>query len=98
MSDSVIDLSDLEKRMDGAISALKVDLSGLRTGRASANLLEPVMVVAYGQKMPLNQVGTVNVPEPRLITVQIWDKSMVCLLYTSPSPRDGLLSRMPSSA
>ena len=77
MSDSVINISELQKRMDGAISVLKSDLAGLRTGRASANLLDPVVVEAYGQKMPLNQVGTVNVPEPRMIAVQIWDKGMV---------------------
>lgn len=72
-----IDISALKKRMDGTISALKHDLAGLRTGRASAALLDPVMVEAYGQKTPINQVGNVNAPEPRLITVQIWDKTMV---------------------
>lgn len=72
-----IDISALKKRMDGTISALKHDLAGLRTGRASAALLDPVMVDAYGQKTPINQVGNVNAPEPRLITVQIWDKTMV---------------------
>ena len=72
-----IDISALQKRMVGTISALKHDLSGLRTGRASAALLDPVMVDAYGQKTPLNQVSNINAPEPRLITVQIWDKSMV---------------------
>jgi len=71
------DLNDIKKRMDGAISALTKDLGGLRTGRASASILDPVMVDAYGQKMPLNQVANVNAPEPKLITVQIWDKSMV---------------------
>lgn len=72
-----IDISALQKRMEGTLSALKHDLSGLRTGRASAALLDPVMVDAYGQKTPLNQVSNINAPEPRLITVQIWDKSMV---------------------
>lgn len=76
MSD-VIDLADLNRRMDGALSSLKSDLAGLRTGRANANILDPIMVEAYGQSMPMNQVGTVTVPEPRMIAVQIWDKSMV---------------------
>jgi ribosome recycling factor len=63
--------------MDGSLEALRKEFGGLRTGRASANLLEPVRVSAYGQEMPLNQVGTVNVPEPRMITVQVWDRGMV---------------------
>lgn len=71
------DISDLKKRMDGALQALKREFAGLRTGRASTALLEPIMVEAYGQQMPLNQVGTVSVPEPRMLTVQIWDKGMV---------------------
>lgn len=71
------DISDLKKRMDGALQALKREFAGLRTGRASTALLEPIMVEAYGQQMPLNQVGTVSVPEPRMLTVQIWDKTMV---------------------
>jgi ribosome recycling factor len=70
------DLDDLKRRMDGAISALDKEFQGLRTGRASVNLLEPIMVDAYGSKMPINQVGTVGVPEPRMLTVQVWDKSM----------------------
>lgn len=77
MSDGQVDLNELKRRMDGAAASLKSDLAGLRTGRASANTLEPVMVEAYGQQMPLNQVGTISVPEPRMIAVQIWDKSMV---------------------
>ena len=72
-----IDLKDIEKRMDGSIASFHKDLAGLRTGRASAALLEPVMVDAYGQKMPINQVANVSAPEPKLISVQIWDKSMV---------------------
>ena len=72
-----IDLKDVEKRMDGSVASFSKDLGGLRTGRASATLLDPVMVDAYGQKMPLNQVSNINAPEPKLITVQIWDKSMV---------------------
>jgi ribosome recycling factor len=71
------DLSDVKRRMTGALETLRKELGGLRTGRASANLLDPVMVEAYGQKMPLTQVGTVSVPEPRLITVQVWDKGQV---------------------
>jgi ribosome recycling factor len=77
MAQGTFDLKDLEKRMRTAIEALKRELSGLRTGRASANLLDPVMVNVYGQKMPINQVGTVSVPEPRMITVQVWDKAAV---------------------
>ena len=72
-----IDLGDIKKRMEGAVSSFSKDLGGLRTGRASASLLEPVVVEAYGQKMPINQVANVGAPEPKLITVQIWDKSMV---------------------
>lgn len=63
--------------MDGALEALRREFAGLRTGRASASLLEPVMVNAYGTKMPLSQVGTVGVPEPRMLTVQVWDKALV---------------------
>lgn len=77
MSDGPIDLADLNKRMEGALTALKGDLAGLRTGRASANILDPIMVEAYGQKMPMNQVGTVTIPEPRMISIQVWDKGMV---------------------
>jgi len=78
MSDEIeIDTDDLQRRMDGAMSALKTEFASLRTGRASASMLEPVMVEAYGQKTPINQVGTVNVPEPRMVTVNVWDKSMV---------------------
>jgi ribosome recycling factor len=71
------DKADLERRMDGAIDNLKKEFSGLRTGRASVNLLDPVVVDAYGSKMPLNQVGTVSAPEPRLLSVQVWDAGMV---------------------
>lgn len=71
------DLEDLKRRMHGAVNALKSELSGLRTGRASANLLDPVHVDAYGSSMPLNQVATVTVPEPRLVAVNVWDKSLV---------------------
>jgi ribosome recycling factor len=71
------DLDDVKRRMDGALESLKRDFAGLRTGRASAGLLEPITVEAYGSAMPLSQVGTIGVPEPRLLTVQVWDKSMV---------------------
>jgi ribosome recycling factor len=71
------EISDVNRRMDGAIEALRKELAGLRTGRASASLLEPITVDAYGNHMPLNQVGTIGVPEPRMITVQVWDRSMV---------------------
>ncbi len=71
------DLGDIKRRMQGSVAALKHELGGLRTGRASASMLEPVQVDAYGSHMPLNQLATVSVPEPRLISVQVWDKSMV---------------------
>lgn len=71
------DIVDLQRRMQSSIQSLKHEFSGLRTGRASAGLLDPVQVVAYGQAMPLNQVATVSVPEPRLLAVQVWDKGMV---------------------
>jgi len=75
MSD--VDINDLRKRMDGAISSLKGDFSGLRTGRATASLVEPLEVDAYGSKMPMAQVGTISVPEPRMITINVWDKGLV---------------------
>ncbi len=77
MSDIDIDLKSLERRMDGAMGALKTEFASLRTGRASASILDPVMVDAYGSSMPLNQCGTVNVPEPRMITVTVWDKGLL---------------------
>lgn len=77
MSDIEIDLDNLDRRMDGAMAALRTEFASLRTGRASASMLEPIMVDAYGAKTPINQVGTVNVPEPRMVTVNIWDKSLV---------------------
>lgn len=77
MADDIeIDLDDLERRMDGALAALRQEFLTLRTGRASATMLEPVMVDAYGALTPINQVGTVNVPEPRMITINVWDKSL----------------------
>jgi ribosome recycling factor len=69
--------ADLQRRMQGAIDAMKHDLGGLRTGRASTSLLEPVNVEVYGANMPLNQVATISVPEPRMLTVQVWDRSNV---------------------
>src|SRR5947207_13859968 len=69
-------LKDLTRRMDGALEALRKELSGLRTGRASVSLLEPVKVEAYGNAVPLNQVATISVPEARLITVQVWDRGV----------------------
>jgi ribosome recycling factor len=71
------DKEDLNRRMNGAIATLKQELGGLRTGRASTSLLDPVTVEAYGSAMPLSQVGTVGAPEPRLLTVQVWDKGLV---------------------
>jgi ribosome recycling factor len=72
-----LDMAALRKRMDGALEALRKELQGLRTGRASTNLLEPITVEAYGAEMPLNQVATVTVPEPRMLNVQVWDRGMV---------------------
>lgn len=78
MADDIgIDLDDLERRMEGAMNALRVEYASLRTGRASATMLEPIMVDAYGQNTPIVQLGTVNVPEPRMVTINIWDKAMV---------------------
>ena len=71
------DIDDLQRRMNGAIEVLRQEFSGLRTGRASASLVEPIMVLAYETEMPMNQVATINVPEPRMISVQVWDKSQV---------------------
>jgi ribosome recycling factor len=77
MASAMHDLNELKRRMQGAIQLLKQELGGLRTGRASASLLEPIHVEAYGSQMLLNQVATISVPEPRLLSVQVWDKSMV---------------------
>lgn len=71
------DKADLERRMKGAVEALRHDLGGLRTGRANTALLDPVTVEVYGSQMPLNQVATVSAPEPRLLSVQVWDKSNI---------------------
>jgi ribosome recycling factor len=98
-----LDIGDVERRMRGALQSLKQEFAGLRTGRASAALLDPIVVEAYGQQMPLNQVGTVGVPEPRMITVQVWDRGMVAAvekairtsgLGLNPAV-DGTLIRLP---
>ncbi|MEO1640427.1 MAG: ribosome recycling factor [Pseudomonadota bacterium] len=78
MSDDFeVDTDDLTRRMEGAIANLRTELASLRTGRASGSMLEPVMVEAYGAMTPINQVGTVNVPEPRMVTINVWDKGLV---------------------
>ncbi|MFN3145344.1 MAG: ribosome recycling factor [Paracoccaceae bacterium] len=79
MSDDIedIDLDDLKRRMDGAMAALRTEFASLRTGRASASMLDPIMVDAYGANTPINQVGTVNVPEPRMVTINVWDKQLI---------------------
>jgi len=96
-------IEEFSKRMDGALEALRKEFAGLRTGRASSGMLDPVQVEAYGNVMPLNQVGTVSVPEPRLLTVTVWDKGMVKAvekaireagLGLNPQP-DGTLIRVP---
>ncbi len=97
---------DITRRMDGAVTVLHQEFSGLRTGRASSGLLEPLMVSAYGSDMPLNQVATISVPEPRLLTLQVWDKGMIKAvekaimesgLGLNPSS-DGQLVRVPIPA
>ncbi|MFT6425794.1 MAG: ribosome recycling factor [Celeribacter sp.] len=75
--DFMLDTDDLSKRMDGAIANLRTELASLRTGRGSGSMLEPIMVDAYGSMTPINQVGTVNVPEPRMVTINVWDKGLV---------------------
>ncbi|MBV1864147.1 MAG: ribosome recycling factor [Rhodobacteraceae bacterium] len=77
MSEIEIDTDDLQRRMEGSMASLKSDFASLRTGRASASILDTIMVDAYGSQMPLNQCGTVNVPEPRMITVTVWDKELL---------------------
>ncbi len=98
-----INQAELKKRMDGALAAFQKDLSGLRTGRASPNLVEGVMVEVYGSMMPLNQVATVSIPEARMISLQVWDKSNISAvekairiadLGLNPSS-DGTLVRIP---
>jgi ribosome recycling factor len=78
MSDDLeIDLDAIQRRMDGAMNALKMEFASLRTGRASAQILDPIQVDAYGQMTPINQLGTVNVPEPRMVVINVWDKGMI---------------------
>lgn len=78
MSDEIeIDTDDLERRMKGAMESLRHEFASLRTGRASASMVEPIMVDAYGSLTPINQIGTVNVPEPRMVTINVWDKALV---------------------
>lgn len=76
MAQTTFDLADLKRRMAGAVQSFKSDLASLRTGRASANILDPITVEAYGARTPLSQLATVSVPEPRLLSVQVWDRSM----------------------
>ncbi len=75
--DFELDTDDLQRRMEGAIASLRIEFASLRTGRASGSMLEPVQVEAYGQMTPINQLGTVNVPEPRMVTINVWDRGMV---------------------
>ena len=75
-----IDTDDLKRRMDGALSAMKTEFASLRTGRASSSMLDPIILEVYGQRTPLNQLGTINVPEPRMVTVNVWDKTNVPLI------------------
>ena len=97
---------DVARRMEGAVTVLHQEFSGLRTGRASSGLLEPLMVSAYGSELPMNQVATISVPEPRLLTLQVWDKGMIKAvekaimesnLGLNPSS-DGQLVRVPIPA
>jgi len=89
------DINEIKRRMDGALEALRREFAGLRTGRASTHLLDSVVVKAYGSEMPLAQVGTVNVPEPRMITVQVWDRGLVSAV--EKAIRDGGLGLNPAS-
>src|SRR5215204_5764267 len=93
MAQQTFDLDDVRRRMQGAINALKHDLGSLRTGRASPNLLDPLQIEAYGQSMPIGQVATVSVPEPRLLSVSVWDRSMVHAV--EKAIRDSDLGRNP---
>jgi len=97
------DVKDLERRMHGAVDVLRREFAGLRSGRASTSLLEPITVEVYGQSMPINQVGTINAPEPRLLTVQVWDNNNVQMVVKAIQEsdlglnpqRDGQLVRVP---
>ena len=88
------EIKDLEKRMHGAMQGLRHEFSGLRTGRANAAMLDPILVDVYGQRLPINQVGTVSVPEPRTIAVQVWDKATVAAV--EKAIRDSNLGVSPS--
>ena len=76
----IIDTDDLQRRMEGALSAMKGEFASLRTGRASSSMLDPITLEIYGQRTPVNQLGTINVPEPRMVTVNVWDKTNVPLV------------------
>ena len=76
----IIDTDDLQRRMDGALSVMKTEFASLRTGRASSSMLDPITLEVYGQRTPLNQLGSINVPEPRMLTVNVWDKTNVPLV------------------
>ena len=76
----IIDTDDLQRRMEGALSAMKAEFASLRTGRASSSMLDPITLEVYGQRTPINQLGTINVPEPRMVTVNVWDKTNVPLV------------------
>jgi ribosome recycling factor len=95
MKPGAFDLADVKRRMQGALNTLKQELGGLRTGRASANLVEPIHVDAYGSSMPMNQVASVSVPEPRLISIQVWDASVVKAV--EQAIRDSNLGLSPST-
>jgi len=82
-TNSNIDLKELKRRMEGGVAAFKADIASLRTGRASANVLDPVQVEAYGSRVPLNQVANITVPEPRMLAVNVWDRSMVKAVETA---------------
>src|SRR5271169_2976138 len=95
MKPGAFDLADVKRRMQGSLNTLKQELGGLRTGRASPNLVEPIHVEAYGSNMPMNQVATVSVPEPRLISIQVWDASVVKAV--EKAIRDSNLGLSPST-
>lgn len=92
---ATFDLADIKRRMQASIQSLRHELGGLRTGRASASLLEPINIEAYGQHMPILQVATISVPEPRMISVQVWDRSMVSAV--EKAIRDSNLGLSPST-
>ena len=78
-----IDTDDLQRRMNGALSSMKTEFASLRTGRASSSMLDPITVEVYGQRTPLNQLGTINVPEPRMVTINVWDKTNIAIIEKS---------------